>query len=293
MASAVAAVALSLVPLSSRHVYVKVAFGATGKAPIVMSQRGSSTRPTHFLSFRLPNADLHAKVAEAQKMIILREPDAVGCDVEPVKSHLTLFVLSLGNHEAMQAATKALRSCASFAIDSNLLTPPRVHLEGLGNFGQRVCFVPVAESTGPDAEDLARVRRLVSYVAKVFCKSGLVDEAVVDGADAKGWTPHLTLLKTSKRPAGKGRGRGGKSGRGHASRPSHPACDVRGFAPLDGLRCARAARAPTVFDVGRRRGRLLSGAGEHQFRWAPIIIEQGGGVNGLFRHALLRFRCMT
>ena len=219
MASAVAAVALSLVPLSSRHVYVKVAFGATGKAPIVMSQRGSSTRPTHFLSFRLPNADLHAKVAEAQKMIILREPDAVGCDVEPVKSHLTLFVLSLGNHEAMQAATKALRSCASFAIDSNLLTPPRVHLEGLGNFGQRVCFVPVAETTGPDAEDLARVRRLVARVAKVFCKAGLVDEAVVDGADAKGWTPHLTLLKTSKRPAGKGRGRGGKSGRGHASRP--------------------------------------------------------------------------
>ena len=141
-------------------------------------------------------------------------------------------------------------------------------------------FVPVAETTGPDAEDLARVRRLVARVAKVFCKAGLVDEAVVDGADAKGWTPHLTLLKTSKRPAGKGRGRGGKSGRGHASRPC-----IRPAMYADLLRLmdfgVLAARAPTVFDVGRRRGRLLSGAGEHQFRWAPIIIEQGG-VNGLF-----------
>ena len=219
MASAVVAVASSLVPLSSRHVYAKVAFGATGKAPIVMSQRGSSTRPTHFLSFRLPNADLHARVAEAQKMIILREPDAVGCDVEPVKSHLTLFVLSLGIMKPCRPRPKPSEAVLHLLLIPTSHSTPSVHLEGLGNFGQRVCFVPVAETTGPDAEDLARVRRLVARVAKVFCKAGLVDEAVVDGADAKGWTPHLTLLKTSKRPAGKGRGRGGKSGRGHASRP--------------------------------------------------------------------------
>lgn len=173
----------------------------------------STPRPTHFLSFRLPSTALHDMVAEIQTQLIAREPGAQGCAVEPVKSHLTLFVLSLGTEQAVAAAAKALESCASLVREG--VPPPRVHLKGLSNFGQRVCFVPVAASC-----DLDRTRLLVAGAAKIFRDAGLlpaVQDATTDELGSL-WTPHLTLLKTSKvRSGGRGR-RGGGRGRGPSPR---------------------------------------------------------------------------
>lgn len=164
-----------------------------------------SNRPTHFIALRLPDPALHDHVTRLQQEIISREPGARGCEVEPIKSHLTGFVMSLPDAEAVATAKVALASCASLVEAAR--PPPLVHLVGLGAFGQRVCYVAVKEDS-----ELARVRALVAGCAKSFSEHGLSVQQAGD------WIPHMTLLKTSRAPRGGGRGRGRARGRGQQPR---------------------------------------------------------------------------
>ena len=184
--SVAAAVALSLVPTSGRSLDVKLTIrgGATATA--------TTTRLTHFLSLRLGDPRLHARVAAVQQAIIAREKRARGCDVPPEKSHLTGFVLALPDEEAVAAAVDALAACSS------LVTPgsraPRLHFSGLGSFRSNVVFAKPLPT-----EDHDGVVHLVAGARHIFEERGLLART------SEAWTPHLTLLKTSRVPPRKGR----------------------------------------------------------------------------------------
>ena len=175
-----AAVALSLVPTSGRSLDVRLS--------LIHSGAGSSatppSRPTHFLSLRLPDPALHANVASVQAAIVANEKRARGCEVPPEKSHLTAFVLSLTD-ESVEQAKAALADCASLVAPAS--SPPRIRISGLGSFRQQVVFAQLQPS-----DDLDRVAALVRGAHQIFDARGLSPPA------HDSWTPHLTLLKISR-----------------------------------------------------------------------------------------------
>ena len=254
MRSATAAM-LTVVPLSARSVSVTITMGASGRPA------GSSftipSRPTHFLSLRLPSPALHAKVADIQRRIIALEPGAVGCDVEPVKSHITAFVLSLGSDEArIQAATMALQQCQELVMERGR-APPRVHLKGLGHFGQRVCYASLL-----DNEECDELRRLVASTERVFHDAGLLTVAEPTSDAASSWMPHLTLLKTSKAQQQRSR-----RGRGRGSQRSQP----------PRIRPVAYTSLATAED-----GRLVD-FGAHELREMQLCAMSGVGEDGFYR----------
>jgi 2'-5' RNA ligase len=256
MRSATAAM-LTVVPLSARSVSVTITMGASGRPA------GSSftipSRPTHFLSLRLPSPALHAKVADIQRRIIALEPGAVGCDVEPVKSHITAFVLSLGSDEArIQAAIMALQQCQELVMERGR-APPRVHLKGLGHFGQRVCYASLL-----DNEECDELRRLVASTERVFHDAGLLTVAEPTSDAASSWMPHLTLLKTSKAQQQQQRSR---RGRGRGSQRSQP----------PRIRPAAYTSLATAED-----GRLVD-FGVHELREMQLCAMSGVGEDGFYR----------
>ena len=179
-----AAVALSLVPTSGRSLDVRLS--------IVSSAQPPPSRPTHFLSLRLPDPSLHANVARVQAVIVANERRARGCEVPPAKSHLTAFVLSLASDESVERAKAALAECAALVAPGS--SPPRIRISGLASFRQQVVFAQVQPS-----DDLDRVAALVRDAHRLFDRAGLSPPSLGS------WTPHLTLLKISRSKPRKGK----------------------------------------------------------------------------------------
>ena len=180
-----AAVALSLVPTSARSLDVKISFRG-GSSASTRSTRPSMGRPTHFIALPLPDPQLHDAVKRVQTAIVAGEKRARGCEVPPCKSHLTVFVLDCSAKGAIERALGAFAACDSLVQP---LPPPRIRLNGLGSFGSNVIYAAAEPSTALD-----RIAVLVDGVRRVFDEHGLAPPP----AQASSWTPHLTLLKTSR-----------------------------------------------------------------------------------------------
>ena len=197
----------------------------------------ASPRPTHFLALRLGNQALHAHVAELQRAVIARAPSLTDSAVPPAKSHLTTFVLHAADEEAVSAAAEALDACRPLASAHFAEAPPRVQLRGLSSFGRNVLYATVVSD-----DDAARLHAFVAAVTEEFVARGVLPH----GAQ-KAWTPHLTLLKTS-------RVKGRKGGRALAIRPQdwaglEEAADL-GTHPLPTLAlCAMAGQQPDGYYV--------------------------------------------
>ena len=188
-----AVLTLSLVPLSARSVSVSLTLLRDGRND---RQRRPPPPPppppvrlTHFLAMRLGSPLLHAAVEAAQREILSRDENLKGCDVPAAKTHLTCFVLSLPTPSDVDAAKEALSACSNLIEPGR--PPPAIHLNGIGNFGQRVCFIKCDER----AADFPRVASLVSGAADIFSQRCGPD--AVSGLGTS-WTPHVTLLKTSR-----------------------------------------------------------------------------------------------
>ena len=168
------------------------------RPPSAMASTSSSSvslRPTHFLALRLGSPALHAHVAELQRAVIARAPLLSDCAVPPLKSHLTAFVLHAADEEAVSAAAEALDNCRPLATAYFADTPPHVQLRGLSSFGRNVLYADVV----PD-DNTERLRAFIIAVAKEFVACGVLSDRA-----HKAWTPHLTLLKTSRAKGHKGR----------------------------------------------------------------------------------------
>lgn len=185
-------------PLALRlHVHITIVKRTQQRARHVMAAASSSNlRPTHFVAFRLPCQELHARLRTVQEQVIARDSGLQGCDVPPEKTHLTGFVMHLADEGGVDSACKALRACSS--LPSIVHGPcPRLPLSGLASFSTRVLFVRVPLCD----EETMRVSALVDGMASQFRAHGIA----VQHDDGR-WTPHVTLLKAS-RVASSARGR--------------------------------------------------------------------------------------
>ena len=150
-------------------------------------------RPTHFVALPLPSPALHAGMAALQDRVVAHLPKVLSrCVVPPAKAHLTLFVLEATTPERVEAASDALRACGPLAAGA-FPVPPQITLRGCGSFSTRVLFSQVGGC------DLPALDGLAGRVADEFARRGVIPPPRPgDGA----WTPHLTLLMTSKAPRG-------------------------------------------------------------------------------------------
>jgi 2'-5' RNA ligase len=189
-------VLLTLAPTAGRSLDVRISLTSartTRRARHTFSVAQEDRRPTHFVALRLPDLNLRGVVRDVQAKVLNHDPSLAGCDVPAEKNHLTAFVLHCCGPSDVQRAIQALRAYERLLPSSG--RAPHVYLNGLGHFGTKVLY-----AAAPD--DNADNRKLVSLVD--MCRQHFIEHDF--SVQTEGWTPHLTLLKTS-RVAARRRGR--------------------------------------------------------------------------------------
>ncbi|KAI8929523.1 kinase A anchor protein [Entophlyctis helioformis] len=132
-----------------------------------------AARPTHFLSVRLPSKMLEA----FGHSIRAQHPAFAGLLVEPGTAHLTLLLLQL-NRDNEQAAIDCFRAFEP-TFKAMVGSPQTLRFNGIGTFGSNVA--------------VAKLTDLVAAARAHFAASGFTCKANVTP-----WTPHCTLMKTSR-----------------------------------------------------------------------------------------------
>ncbi|XP_077443636.1 A kinase (PRKA) anchor protein 7 isoform X2 [Stigmatopora argus] len=146
-------------------------------------------RPNYFVSIPITNAQISSAVAEVQESVLEREPRLSKAMIPIPTLHLTLLVAYLADQEQVDLAAAALAqvgpSLARLLEGAELVLP----LSGIAHFKNDVVFVALRE--GPHAGVL---RRLADSVQAGFEERGLLD------GHARGFEPHLTIMKLSRAP---------------------------------------------------------------------------------------------
>ena len=145
-------------------------------------------RPTHFLALRLGDPLLHEAVRHTQATVVSRDPTLAPCAVPPERSHLTCLVFQANSDDDLRAASEELASCGALANAEFGGDLPTVKIRGLGHFGQNVLFAEL--EAGPEKE---RLCKFVDDVRERFAERNLLR-----GTNEASWTPHVTLMKTSR-----------------------------------------------------------------------------------------------
>ncbi|CAM9519094.1 unnamed protein product, partial [Ectocarpus sp. 8 AP-2014] len=214
-------------------------------------------RPTHFLSVRIDNPQIWAKISTIQGDILAGNQHLTDAAIPVQASHLTIFVLTLSEKDgSLQQARDTLQHCGDLLLEHGLspevdlqasasrtecvpddgvhpaalgigdsnetapgataASPLTLSFRDLGHFRNKVLFAKLAED-----EQATRLRGLASSLHRRFSEAGLVEEAAGspsrkggkrgdgDGGGGSGsgsgnssdsfeFTPHLTIMKTSK-----------------------------------------------------------------------------------------------
>ncbi|XP_065190992.1 uncharacterized protein LOC135822139 isoform X2 [Sycon ciliatum] len=157
-------------------------------------------RPTHFLGIALKSIKVR-KAVENLQAAILAENGRLKFAVEnPVKLHVTFFMLTLGDGISEESlakiarANEILQSCQEDvyklvqAYPGASEEPPTVKLDGLNNFGRHVVFGDFPE----DHPGLVMLRGFNEVLRSRFTEAGLLGE----GGHA--FRPHATIFKDGR-----------------------------------------------------------------------------------------------
>lgn len=145
-------------------------------------------RPTHFLALQLSQhaAAVHAATT-VQAAVTAAAPHLKMACVECSTLHVTLQVMAITDDDMLMRAIAALERCGQALDRDNLLTPVVLSLNGLGSFNDSVLFFKVASEPPDHLGGLARATR------SVFAGVGRAH-------DRRPFTPHATVMKTSRMP---------------------------------------------------------------------------------------------
>ncbi|XP_057678308.1 A-kinase anchor protein 7-like isoform X2 [Corythoichthys intestinalis] len=146
-------------------------------------------RPNYFVSIPITNAQISSAVTEVQESVLERDPRLSRAMIPIPTLHLTLLVTYLANQEQVDLAAAALAQVEPSLV--NLLRGAELVLpfSGVAHFRNDVVFVALRE--GPHTQVL---RKLAELVCGGFEERGLLE------GDARGFEPHLTIMKLSRAP---------------------------------------------------------------------------------------------
>lgn len=150
------------------------------------------TRPTHFVSLRLPERNsLAGRVKEMRDAIVFSHQSMESIFVPLPRLHVTLGVLVLPE-EQCDAMAKAVADCVEDACRAECKQPLRLRFRGLGTFGQgRVLFAQCMAE-----EHFTVLDRLVRRIRKDIGQGLDVD---IKGNPHDSYVPHVTVAKIRAR----------------------------------------------------------------------------------------------
>ncbi|CAM9161865.1 unnamed protein product [Choristocarpus tenellus] len=243
---------------------------------------GRRSRPNHFLSVRINNAKIWQEIELVQQRVLSSRPDLQGAVIPVQNLHLTLFVATLSDNDGtLKMAQDVLTSCGDLLVEYGLLPmqevgyksprcandgkdkptsasaglkeiedrqrelevdfawrgPLCLTFEGLGSFSDRVLYACLVEDRQAD-----RLRRLTAAIHARFVESKLVEPSPNDN-DFR-FTPHLTIMKTSKmhRPTKKSRRRDRGDSKAHIRISIPPDC-------YDGIDSCFGSHTPAALEL--------------------------------------------
>ncbi|KAF6251042.1 AKAP7 2'5' RNA ligase-like domain-containing protein [Scenedesmus sp. NREL 46B-D3] len=152
-------------------------------------------RPTHFLALQVSHSpQVRAAIAAVHAGLVAAAPHLEDALLDPATAHLTIMVLNLPGQEQEAAAAVALAELGPVLQAQQLLAPLQLQLRGLSHFRSqllRVLYLDVAPG-----EVRERLLRLGSAAVQHFTAAAGGSLALNDGG--RGFTPHVTVAKTSR-----------------------------------------------------------------------------------------------
>ncbi|XP_077366105.1 A-kinase anchor protein 7-like isoform X2 [Festucalex cinctus] len=146
-------------------------------------------RPNYFVSIPITNMQISSAVTEVQEAVLERQPGLAKAMIPVATLHVTLLVTHLADQEQVDLAAAALAqvepSLDELLGGAELVLP----FSGVAHFRNDVVFV--ALDPGPHTRVL---RCLAELLCGGFKERGLVED------DARGFQPHLTIMKLSRAP---------------------------------------------------------------------------------------------
>ncbi len=143
------------------------------------------SRPNYFVCLRVSDAEILEGFAAIQDALVENDERYNDCCIESAALHITLCTVGLDNEQQIALAVKTLNDAKQELIElarKNI----KVKLDGVDNFYDRVLYAKIEDN--PD---------FMSFVHHV---RHLVQNAGVEIRDIYEFTPHVTIMKTS-RPA--------------------------------------------------------------------------------------------
>ncbi|XP_077409399.1 A kinase (PRKA) anchor protein 7 isoform X2 [Vanacampus margaritifer] len=152
-------------------------------------KKKQTQRPNYFVSIPITNLQISSAVTEVQEAVLEREPGLAKAMIPVPTLHVTLLVTHLADQEQVDLAAAALAqvepSLDELLGGAELVLP----FSGVAHFRNDVVFV--ALGPGPHTRVL---RCLAELLCGRFKERGLVE------GDARGFQPHLTIMKLSRAP---------------------------------------------------------------------------------------------
>ncbi|XP_061560315.1 A-kinase anchor protein 7-like [Phycodurus eques] len=152
-------------------------------------KKKQTQRPNYFVSIPITNTRIRSAVTEVQEALLEREPRLARAMIPVPTLHITLLVTHLARQEQVELAAAALAqaepSLAELLGGAELALP----FSGVAHFRNDVVFVALAP--GPH-------RNALHSLAELLC--GRLEERGLLEGDARGFEPHLTIMKLSRAP---------------------------------------------------------------------------------------------
>ena len=143
-------------------------------------------RPNHFVAIRVSNPEIQSVVENFQASLLQEDPNLKPALIPLPSLHLTMAVMHLD--KAMTVVAKSALQKCKVKISQILDT---VHFKlkfvGIGNFRNEVVFAKIEE------KHLECLKSINDVITAAFEDEGICT------SDKKGWKPHLTLLKLSRK----------------------------------------------------------------------------------------------
>ena len=143
--------------------------------------------PNYFLAIRVSNPQIHSAIKIVQDSITTHNEKLTPALIPLATLHLTLMVIHLENDEQIQKAAEVLNQC-KISLDpilqNNALT---MTFSGLDHFNHQVLYVKALRG-----EEV--LKSVVNIVRETFTKEG------IPSTDHREFSPHLTVMKLSRKP---------------------------------------------------------------------------------------------
>ena len=144
-------------------------------------------RPNHFLAIRVSDPTIHLAVKGFQDTLLKENEKLKPALIPLISLHITIAVMYL-DETAIKIAQESLEKCKDKISEALKTVNFKLIFSGVGNFRNEVVFAKLQEK-----EHIECLKTIYNVLMVEFEESG------ISFSDKKEYSPHLTLLKLSRK----------------------------------------------------------------------------------------------